>query len=238
MAQFLSSVESGQRNLRVVLFIIILATLPFYCIGFVLWGAAPVTPGSVFSTATATLPPVTQSPTMTFTPSPSPGFGPLATVTSFSPLQPTPRQFLPPRTVPLPTFTPIPVIIPTATPAPTLTTIPQATAPPAPTSTTIPLATATPVPQATVTPAPTLTPVPQATDPPSLDATATTVPIFPTDTPVPAEETTGDGDNGVPPDSGGTGSDTSNAVDAPVVVDLVPDDAVPTPTPETADGSA
>jgi hypothetical protein len=141
MTQLFSSVESSQRNLRVVLFIIILATLPFYCLGFILWGAAPAPSAARgTSTPTQTLPPVTQA--LTNTPSATAGFGPLATVTSFSPLQPTPRQFLPPGgvnpVVPLPpTSTQIPVVFPTATSAPTLTPIPSFTPIPQATATTV-----------------------------------------------------------------------------------------------------
>ena len=172
MSQFFSSGENGQRNLRVVLFIIILATLPFYCLGFILWGAAPSNPGARdIATSTPTLPPLTR--TVTRQPSPTSGFGPLVTVTSLSPLQPTPRQFLPPGGVnpgaPLPPTrylspTPFIIDIPTATPAPTLT------------------------------PVPTETPIPQDT--------ATTVPVFPTDTTVPFENEGSEGEeNG---DGGGS----------------------------------
>ena len=170
MSQFFSSGENGQRNLRVVLFIIILATLPFYCLGFILWGAAPANPGARdIATSTPTLPPLTR--TVTRQPSPTSGFGPLVTVTSLSPLQPTPRQFLPPGGVnpgaPLPPtryLSPTPFIIDIPTAAPTLT------------------------------PVPTETPIPQDT--------ATTVPVFPTDTTVPFENEGSEGEeNG---DGGGS----------------------------------
>ena len=40
MDQF-DAIERRRRNLRIVLFVIILATLPFYCAGILLWGSAP-----------------------------------------------------------------------------------------------------------------------------------------------------------------------------------------------------
>ena len=210
MGQFFSSAESGQRNLRVVLFIIILATLPFYCLGFVLWGAAPAGVSSARATSTPTLPPVTRSPTLTFTPSPTIGFGPLFTATSLSPLQPTPRQFFPPGGVnpiaPLPTLSPTPfIVIPTSTPAPTLTPFPSDT----------------PIPQATDTTVP-------------IFPTDTTVPFD--NNPPPAD---GGNADAPPPDSGNTGSGGDAAVDAPVVVDIAPIDAdqPPTPTAEVADSA-
>lgn len=140
MTQLFSSAESNQRNLRVVLFIIILATLPFYCLGFILWGAAPAPSAARGTpTPTGTLPPLTR--TVTRFPSPTSGFGPLATVTSFSPLQPTPRQFLPPGgvnpVVPLPPTSTQQIILPTSTFAPTLTPLPSSTPIPQPTATTI-----------------------------------------------------------------------------------------------------
>ena len=195
MGQFFAAAESGQRNLRVVLFIIILATLPFYCLGFVLWGAAPANIGGAGATSTPTLPPVTRSPTITFTPSPTLGFGPLATVTSFSPLQPTPRQFFPPGgvnpSVPLPTqfLSPTPfVVLPTSTSAPTLTPFPSVT----------------PVPQATATTVP-------------IFPTDTTVPI---DSDAPPDGGSG---NSPPPDSGGTGGNAPVFEDiAPIDADQPP----------------
>ena len=37
----LGAVERRRRNLRIVLFAIILGTLPLYCLGFLLWGTSP-----------------------------------------------------------------------------------------------------------------------------------------------------------------------------------------------------
>ena len=37
----LGAVERRRRNLRIVLFSIILGTLPLYCLGILLWGTAP-----------------------------------------------------------------------------------------------------------------------------------------------------------------------------------------------------
>ncbi len=144
MGQLFSSADGSQRNLRVALFVIILATLPFYCLGFILWGAAPAVPAALRETATPTLPPSTHLPTNTPSPT-SEVLLPFITATSISPLQPTPLQFLPPGSSfnPLPTVfipptaTPV-IVIPTATPAPTLTPIPSETPEPLMTATTIP----------------------------------------------------------------------------------------------------
>jgi type VI secretion system secreted protein VgrG len=142
MGQFLETAGSGQRNIRVILFVIILATLPFYCLGFILWGAAPAAVVAPRETATATLPPNTRLPSST--PLPTSESLPFITATSISPLQPTPIQFFPPGggVNPLPPTSFIPptqVIIPTSTPAPTLTPVPSQTPIPQATSTTIPI---------------------------------------------------------------------------------------------------
>lgn len=187
MAQLFA--DNSRRNLRVTLFIIILATLPFYCIGFILWAAAPQVPANSLITQTATLPPVTREPTRTLAATDElPAF---VTPTSFSPLQPTPLQFTPPGggiTFPTPflppTIIPPPVFIPTSTSAPTLTPIPQ------PTNTPVPPPTSTPPPP------PTDTPVPPPTNT-EIVPTSTTIPIFPTDTetPISAEAQTVGGEN-------------------------------------------
>ena len=143
MGQLFASADGSQRNLRVILFVIILATLPFYCLGFILWGAAPQTLGLPGVTATATLPPNTALPTTTA--SSTSELLPFITATSISPLQPTPLQFFPPgggNVNPIPPTAFIPatqVVIPTSTPAPTLTPLPTATPIPQATSTTIPI---------------------------------------------------------------------------------------------------
>ncbi|MEZ4668958.1 MAG: hypothetical protein R3E39_13710 [Anaerolineae bacterium] len=160
------------RNIRIVLFIVILGTLPLYCAGFFLWGTArpraadlpiPATNTPIGSDVTATI----GLPTVT----------PLAlTPTILSPLQPTPLQFIPiiRPTFPPPTETPYLVpIIPTDTLAPTLTLIPSFT--PFPTDT----------PQPSVTPPPTETDVPVVQPP-------TDTPLPFDDVPPPADSGTGD----------------------------------------------
>jgi hypothetical protein len=144
MGQLFSSADGSQRNLRVALFVIILATLPFYCLGFILWGAAPAVPSAIRTTVTATLPPNTSRPTLA--PSATSDNRPFITATSISPLQPTPIQFFPPgggvNPLPPTAFLPPtqpPVVIPSPTTAPTLTPLPSATAIPVATSTTIPI---------------------------------------------------------------------------------------------------
>ena len=185
MSHLFESSDGSRRNLRIGLFVIILVTLPLYCIGFILWSVAPQNPGRLSGTQTATLPPLTRSvtstPTLTLTALP------LMSATSLSPLQPTPGQFLPPgggvnlppTSLPPPilppTSTPPPVIIPTSTPAPSLTPIPL------PTNTPIPQPTDTPIPQPTDTPIP----QPTNTDLPVELPTSTTIPFFPTDTETP-----------------------------------------------------
>lgn len=158
------------RTIRIILFGIILATIPFYCIGFGLlfvdWGTSPqaqptrasATPlGGGDLTAAPTLTPLATLP-LNFTPA-----------TQNRPLQPTPQQFTP--IAPQPIVTNPPVFIPTATnpppfvptstpppPLPTNTPIPQPTVPPPPTNTPLPLPTDTPLPLPTDTPTPTETP--------------------------------------------------------------------------------
>lgn len=164
----LESVGRRRRNIRIILFVIILGTLPFYCAGFFLWGTARprlqsiATPEQTNTPIGADITPTVGLPTIT----------PLnLTPTLLSPLQPTPLQFVPinrpPTSLP-PTATVYLVpIIPTDTLAPTLTLIPSAT----------PLPSATPAPS--VTPPPTETPVPTNTEV-----------LPPTQTPLPFDEPT------------------------------------------------
>ncbi len=92
MSELLPFPTGGRRNLRMLLFVVILATAPLYCIGFVLWGVAP----GAQPAATATLRPSatmrlnTATATRTSTPFRS------VIVTATRPLPPTPRQFRPP----------------------------------------------------------------------------------------------------------------------------------------------
>jgi hypothetical protein len=165
------AIEKRRRNLRIVLFAIILATLPCYCAGFLLWLTAPQQRGAQqlpASSATATFTPLansqaTNTPFVVITPLP-------LTVTAFSPLQPTPGQFFPPAVTRF--LSPTPFIFPTLTLAPTLTALPTFTPLP-----TIAPATATVfIPPTDVPPLPTNTPEP--------------VLPFPSDTPLPPVEVT------------------------------------------------
>jgi hypothetical protein len=176
MSQFFESADGSRRNLRIALFAIILLTLPFYCIGFVLWSVAPQTPGAGIPTRAPSSTPQTREP------SPTAGvtdtLPPFVTPTGVSPLLPTPIQFNTPAdgggiVNPIfPTSEPPTVFIPPPTVAPTLTFVP-----PPPTN--------TPPPPPTITPIP-----PSPIPPPTIEvATSTTIP-FPTDTetPTPTDE--------------------------------------------------
>lgn len=162
--------ERRRNVLRSVLFVIIVGTIPFYCLGFWLWGTSPA----------SRAPQETSIPTASWTPIGrdsqgtsilAPSITPFATGTFVSPLQPTPIQFNPVNPAPVATsFIPptafVPsataVIIPTSTFAPTLT--------PIPTNTPIPLPTNTLVPTATPLPPPTDTPLPPPSDTPETTA--------------------------------------------------------------------
>jgi len=161
---YLTAIERRRRNLRIALFIIILATLPFYCAGILLWGSAPQRAENSRTTLTPTH---TFTPGATNTPVLFPSITPLnfATSTFQSPLQPTPIQFFPPTRFlsPTPPFafpTATDFIFPTSTLAPSLTPYPTDTPPPTaaplPTDTPLPFPT-DPPPQPTIE-APTLTP--------------------------------------------------------------------------------
>lgn len=132
-----------RRNLlRGILMFIIILTLPFYCLGFFLWGNAP---------QRDTLP----TPTNTAlgserTATPSPTITQLVTATRFATLLPTPGQFIPPVVQPTIFIPPTAFIPPFETLAPTLTFPPTNTF--VPTNTLPPANTATPT-----QPAPTAT---------------------------------------------------------------------------------
>ena len=91
----LGAIERRRRNLRILLFAIILGTLPLYCLGFLLWGTAPQR-----IVRTITPQPITAQPT----------FEPSATDVQFATLTPFPTVniVVPPTSQP---FQP-PVIIP------------------------------------------------------------------------------------------------------------------------------
>lgn len=151
-----------RQLLRTVLFLIILGTIPFYCLGFWLWGTSPAsrTPRET-GVPTATWTPIGFDSRST--PITAPSVTPFMTSTFISPLQPTPIQFNPVPTVFIPPTSFIPtstaVIIPTSTQAPTLTPIPTDT--PLPTNTPIP--SETPLPPASDTPLPPPSDTPETT---------------------------------------------------------------------------
>ena len=96
MSELLPWPSGGRRNLRVLLLVIILATAPLYCLGFLLWGVAPGSRPP--ATLTPTLTPLfgTATATRTYTPFRR------VLVTVTRPLPPTPRQFQPPAQRPQP----------------------------------------------------------------------------------------------------------------------------------------
>jgi hypothetical protein len=119
--EMLAQSGSGRNRLllRSVLFFIILGTLPFYVLAFIVLASAGGNRSSDQATPTqaVTLTPLgaelTATTTATITPTR------IGTATQLSPLQPTPFQFIPPTR--LPTSTATAISIPTDTPAPTLT---------------------------------------------------------------------------------------------------------------------
>lgn len=168
--------DRRRQLLRIVLMVIIVFTLPFYCLGFYLWGTAPQ--GAVnreTPTERATITPLggqtSATPSATST---IPLF-----VTSTQALFPTPGQFIPPATGFIPPT--VQIIPPTA--APSLTFAPTST--PQPTNTqvlpTLVPPTNTPQPTATNVP-PTATPQPTNTEAPPPTATENFIPP-PSDTP-------------------------------------------------------
>lgn len=161
MTQLLNDVDQRRRNLRIILFIIILGTLPFYCAGFWLWGTAPQNNSGIRLTPT-TDPFITPSATLILSPT-------RTLEASITPLpgQPTPLPFTPATAILPPTSTTPPIFIPSATTAPSLTPFPTITPLPTLTHTTIPLPTETPLPTLTFTPTLTETPT----------ETPTTIPI-------------------------------------------------------------
>ncbi len=121
----LENIERRRRNLRIIFFGIIVVTLPFYCLGIILWGSAPQR-APLRGTATQTLPPSTRELTATII---RPSVTPLGFATVTVPLAPTPGQFNPPAILPtaiIPTVVvpPTQFVFPTSTLAPTLTIAP------------------------------------------------------------------------------------------------------------------
>ncbi len=129
--------ERARSNpLYSVLIALIVLTIPFYCLGFVLlaWtnnGRAMPTPGTTPTPTVGVATPV--GPTLTPTASPTPG-----TVT------PTATPWVPPTFTP--TLTPTPTFTPTPTPTPTETPLPSPTPTETPVPTELPTDTPTPSP--------------------------------------------------------------------------------------------
>jgi hypothetical protein len=154
-----------QRTTRLVLLVIILLTLPCYCLGAVLLAYAPEKTRTAPSQQRPTLGGATDFATST------PSITPFRTASpTGGALQPTPLQIYLPTSVPfIPTWTLTPtptfMIVPTSTSAPTLTLIP-----PLPTSTLAPTVqptnTLAPSPAPTEVPPPTNTEAPAPTDVP------------------------------------------------------------------------
>lgn len=159
--------ERRRQLLRVILVGIIFTTVPFYCLGFFLWGTAPQRTDDALPTATTTLlgASATARPTQ---------FPTLPIVSSNLPplpsLQPTPIQILPPIVNP-PTriLSPTPFVIPSSTLAPTLTFPATNTLPP--------ISGDTPLPPPSDTPG-----APDEVNPPPPFATNTQVVFAPTST--------------------------------------------------------
>lgn len=173
-----TDIERRRRILRIVLFVIILGTLPFYCAGFLLLGTArQARVRDVTPPPTSTL---LQNVRPTFTPFPTLRLA--VTVTQLSPLRPTPLQFNPGfpvvPTSPIIILPPTQVFIPTNTFAPTLTPFPTQVPPTNP-----PPATWTPLP----TDVPPPTEIPTDVPPPPTDVPPPTAAPPPTDAPLPTD---------------------------------------------------
>lgn len=155
-----AAVERRRNQIRIVLFLIILFTLPFYPLGVWLWISAPDSEAQVTLTEspTETIPPLDNTATEFVTNTPRPSFTPA------DPLDPTPIQSFPIITQRPPATS---VILPTATAGPTITAAPSFT--PLPSFTPIPPSN---TPPPTVTPLPTATPLPPPTDTPPPPPTA------------------------------------------------------------------
>lgn len=158
-----SAATSRQRTIQLTLLGIILATIPCYCVGFLLLAIRPAPSRSAAPTQTPT--PfllITEALSPFMTPSITP-IGPLFSPTSPIFIQPTPTQFFffSPTPIFFPTATPFvfptatPFIFPTATP---IIIVPPTATPVLPTSTPV-LPTETPIPFPTLE-TPTETPIP------------------------------------------------------------------------------
>lgn len=138
----LDIIERRRRNLRVILFTVILGTLPLYCLGILLWGTAPqrtATPRATQSTGIAT-----NTPLVLLTSTPSDATNTQIGIPTFA-LPNTPTQFVPIQpTFLFPSATSTFFVFPSLTLAPSLTLIPTSTPFPTSTYTLIPPPTSTP----------------------------------------------------------------------------------------------
>lgn len=137
MTQPFLPTDPRRRNIRIALFIVILATIPFYCIGLLLWMGAPqggssgaprITPTQAASEAPIATDTQVAGQTATTLPTDNVIVTPVVPPTSdqpptLRPLSPTPTLFIPsatpiPPTEFIPPDTPIPPQLPTATTLP------------------------------------------------------------------------------------------------------------------------
>ncbi|MBE2184956.1 MAG: hypothetical protein IAE89_16115 [Anaerolineae bacterium] len=149
----IGQIDRRRRNLQVVLFLIILATLPFYCAGFVLLGTAPgmrATPTAQATTPAAltrTLATSTRIAFPSLTPLPGGGINLPPTPGQFFPTVVFPTAIFPTSSIPTSTF----FVFPTATDAPSLTPYPTDVLFPSPTESPLPFPTDSMIVTATAT---------------------------------------------------------------------------------------
>lgn len=153
----INAIDGRRRNLRIALFVIILATLPFYCIGIFLFLRAPQQrPNTALTELAITQQAIGTNPgslvtLVATTPNGRPSITPFGTLpVGFPTLVATPPQFQPPMVtrylsatpnfvIPTQNITATAVIFPTSTIAPSLTQPPtQTLAPVLPTETLVP----------------------------------------------------------------------------------------------------
>jgi hypothetical protein len=180
MVDAMDAVEQRRRLLRGVLLAIIIGTIPFYCLGFWLWGTArPVqggrdrTPQATITTIGAGTPSRTPTVLVTSTLNPTSTLFQIPTSSNGGGGFPVPTAFIPTA------FFPTSTIAPSFTPFPTNTIPPSTT--PFPTNTLPPLEPATNTPFPSNTPTifilPTDPPLNPATDTPNAPLDLPTVPV-------------------------------------------------------------
>lgn len=173
----LTALDRRRRTLRIVLFSIILGTLPLYLLGFLLWVSAPQRPQQRTPTATLDQIVVTTAAFASNTP---------LFTTQTAILLATPTNFVPPQqtfifptaTIPVVIFPPVSTLAPTLTIPPTWTPITPTWTPITPTLTftLIPIPTDTPSPTTIILPTDTPSPTPTETQTPTETPTATVIP--------------------------------------------------------------